>query len=97
MPTRSDVTVRVPAPLRSLTGGQGELHGRPGTLRALLDELEAAHPGLKGRICEPDGTLRRFVNIFVNEQDVRFLQGLDTLLEPGARVSILPAVAGGGR
>ena len=95
MPVRTDVTVRVPGPLRNLTGGQAELHGSPGTLRALIDQLDADYPGLKARICETDGTLRRFVNVFVNEEDVRFLQGLDTPLLPGGRVSILPAVAGG--
>lgn len=97
MPTRDDVTVRVPSPLRSLTRGQAEVSGKPGTLRSLIEELDAAYPGLKGRLCEADGSLRRFVNVFVNEEDVRFLQGLDTAVGPGARVSILPAVAGGAR
>lgn len=95
MAARTDVTVRVPSPLRSLTGGQGELRGKPGTLRALIDELDGTYAGLRARLCEEDGSLRRFVNVFVNEEDVRFLQGLDTPLEAGARVSILPAVAGG--
>jgi molybdopterin synthase sulfur carrier subunit len=90
-----EVLVRVPGPLRSLTQGQGEVRGRPGTLRSLIDELDAAYPGLKARLCEPDGSLRRFVNVFVDEEDVRFLKGLDTEVRAGARVSILPAVAGG--
>ena len=90
-----EVRVRVPSPLRTLTGGQGELSGHPGTLRSLIDELDAVHPGLKARLCEPDGALRRFVNVFIDEEDVRFLQGLDSPVGPGARVSILPAVAGG--
>ena len=97
MPAREDVVVRVPSPLRTLTRGQGELSGTPGTLRSVIDQLDAQYPGLKARICEADGSIKRFVNIFVNEEDVRFLQGLETPLGPGARVSILPAVAGGSR
>jgi molybdopterin synthase sulfur carrier subunit len=97
LPTRDDVTVRVPSPLRTLTRGQAEVSGKPGTLRSLIEDLDTAYPGLKGRLCEADGSLRRFVNVFVNEEDVRFLQGLDTAVGPGARVSILPAVAGGAR
>jgi molybdopterin converting factor small subunit len=73
------------------------VRGAPGTLRSLIDELDVAYPGLKARICEADGSLRRFVNVFVNEEDVRFLQGLDTPLPAGTRVSVLPAVAGGSR
>jgi len=92
---RTDVSVRVPSPLRTLTGGKGELSARPGTLRALIEELNGTYPGLKARICEEDGSLRRFVNVFVNEEDIRFLQGLDTPIDAGGRVSILPAVAGG--
>lgn len=95
MAARTDVIVRIPSPLRPLTGGQGEVSGKPGTLRALIDDLERTYPGMKSRLCEDDGTLRRFINVFVNEEDIRFLEGLDTALEPGTRVSILPAVAGG--
>lgn len=87
--------VRVPSPLRSLTGGQAEVSAPPGTLGSVIDALEGKYPGLKGRLCESDGALRRSVNVFVNEEDVRFLQGLDTELAAGTRVSILPAVAGG--
>ncbi len=95
MPNDAEVRVRVPGPLRTLTRGEGEVRGPAGTLRGLIDHLDGAYPGLKARICEPDGTLRRFVNVFVDEEDVRFLQGLDTEVRGGARVSILPAVAGG--
>ena len=91
----ADVVVRVPSPLRSLTRGASEVHGSAGTLRALIDELEAGYPGMRARLCEADGSLRRFIIVFVNEEDVRFLQGLDTPLPAGSRVSILPAVAGG--
>lgn len=89
------VRVRVPSPLRPLTGGQAEVSAAPGTLSAVIDALDKTYPGLKGRLCEPDGALRRSVNVFVNEEDVRFLQGLETELAAGTRVSILPAVAGG--
>lgn len=95
MAGRTDVSVRVPSPLRTLTAGKGEISGRPGTLRSLIEELDAIYPGFKARLCEDDGSLRRFVNVFVNEEDIRFLQGLDTPVEAGGRVSILPAVAGG--
>ncbi len=95
MAARTDVLVRVPSPLRPLTGGKGEISGRPGTLRVLIDELDGVYPGFKARLCETDGSLRRFINVFVNEEDIRFLEGLDTPVEAGGRVSILPAVAGG--
>lgn len=95
MAARSDVTVRIPSPLRTLTAGRGEVNAQPGTLRSVIDELDGACPGLKARLCDEDGSLRRFINVFVNEEDVRFLQGLETPLPAGSRVSILPAVAGG--
>lgn len=95
MPAREEVTVRVPSPLRTLTRGQAEVAARPGTLRSVIDELDAAYPGLRGRLCAADGGLHPHINVFINEEDVRFLQGLETPLAPGARVSILPAVAGG--
>ncbi len=91
----SEVTVRIPAPLRNLTGGQGRVTGHAQSLRGLIDALEAEYPGLRERLCNQDGSLCQYVNVFVNEDDVRLLQGLDTVLPPGARVSILPAVAGG--
>lgn len=91
------VSVRIPSPLRPLTGGQGEVQGSPGTLAGLFVELDARFPGLRARLCSEDGQVRDFVNIFVNEEDVRFLQGLETELQAGDRVSILPAVAGGAR
>lgn len=91
----TEVVVRVPAPLRNLTGGQGEVRTAPGTLRAVIAALDGSYPGLQARLCEADGSLRPFVNVFVDNEDIRFLQGLDTDLGPGTRVSILPAVAGG--
>jgi molybdopterin synthase sulfur carrier subunit len=95
MPTTTAVRIRIPAPLRPLTGGQGEVTAEPGTLRDVIVALDAAYPGIRDRILEPDGRVREFVNVFVNEEDVRFLQGTETELRAGDRVSILPAVAGG--
>jgi molybdopterin synthase sulfur carrier subunit len=97
MPGSETVRVRIPTPLRPLVGGQSEVQGSPGTLGALIEELDRRYPGLKDRLLEPDGSVRRFINVFVNEEDVRFLAGLDTQLQPGDRVSVLPAVAGGER
>ncbi len=88
------VTVRIPSPLRPLTGGAGTVECRPGTVGSIIDELEAAHPGFRERVTE-GGVLRRFVNVFVAGQDVRFDQGIDTDVADGQEVTILPAVAGG--
>lgn len=89
------VTVRVPTALRSFTGGQAEIDVEPGTIASVLDALDAAHPGFKGRLTDDDGTLKRFVNVFLADDDVRYLQGLDTPVSEGQTVSIVPAVAGG--
>lgn len=90
------VKVRIPTPLRRLTDDQDVVTANEsGTLAALIDALESAHPGLKERLCDETGELRRFVNIYVNGEDVRFLSGLQTPIESGAEVSIVPAVAGG--
>jgi sulfur-carrier protein len=89
------VTVRVPTTLRPATGGVSEVKVEGATLAEVLDSLEAAHPGFRSRIFDDDGNLRRFVNLFVADDDVRFLQGLDTPVPDGETVSIIPAVAGG--
>lgn len=89
------VTVRIPTPLRPLSGGQAEVKISAQTLRQCIEELEARFPGFKARICEDSGTVRRFINIFVNGEDVRFLAGLDTPLKPGDEVTIIPSMAGG--
>jgi molybdopterin synthase sulfur carrier subunit len=89
------VTVRIPTPLRALTGQQEVLVGDGGRLIECIEALDARYPGLKERLVDEAGQLRRFVNIYVNGEDVRFLQGLDTPLKPGDEVSIVPAVAGG--
>ena len=90
------VTVRIPTPLRKLTNEQDIVRANEsGTLAELIDALEREYPGLKERLCDEMGELRRFVNVYVNGEDVRFLSGLSTALEAGAEVSIVPAVAGG--
>lgn len=89
------IAVRIPAPLRKLTGDQDTVTSDGSRLMECIEALEACYPGVKERLCDERGELRRFVNIFVNGEDVRFLQGLDTPLKPGDEVSIVPAVAGG--
>jgi molybdopterin converting factor small subunit len=89
------VTVRIPTQLRTLTGGAGEVAVDGSTVGEVLKGLDAAHPGFAGRLFDDDGELRRFVNVFVAEEDVRFLQGLQTPVGEGQTVSIVPAVAGG--
>ena len=90
------VTVRVPTILRSLTGGASEVSvDGAATLQELLDSLDAQHPGIRGRVLDDEGKLRRFVNVYVGEEDVRFAGGLQTPTPDGTSVSIIPAVAGG--
>jgi molybdopterin synthase sulfur carrier subunit len=89
------VTVRIPTQLRSLTGGQGEVTVEGATVGEALKALDAAHPGIGERLFDEAGELRRFVNVFLSDEDVRFLQGLQTPLSDGQVLSIVPAVAGG--
>lgn len=89
------VTVRVPTTLRSLTGGASEVELAGATVGDVLDALESAHPGFKDRLLDGDGGLRRFVNLYVADDDVRFREGLATPVADGDTVSIIPAVAGG--
>ena len=90
------ITVRVPTPLQRLTNGQGEVQCEGKSVSDLLADLEKRYPGIKERICDDSGKLRRFVNIFVNDEDIRFLQGEQTAIKDGDEVSIIPAIAGGG-
>jgi len=90
------VTVRIPTQLRSLTGGAGELAVEGATVGEVLKALDAAHKGFAERVFDEGGKLRRFVNVFVADEDIRFAQGLDTPVTDGTTVSIVPAVAGGG-
>lgn len=89
------VSVRIPTILRSYTGGVAEVTAEAGTLRDVIAGLEAAYPGIGSRILDEGGKLRRFVNVYVGEEDVRLAQGLDTRVPPGIKVSVIPAVAGG--
>ncbi len=87
--------IRIPTQLRSLTDGAGEVSVQGDTVGDALKALEAAHPGFGERLLDDQGRLRRFVNVFVADEDVRFLQGLETPVPDGATISIVPAVAGG--
>ncbi len=89
------VTVRVPTTLRPLSGGNAQVQVEGATLGDVLSALNAAHPGFNDRLFDDSGSLRKFVNVFVADDDVRFLQGLDTPVPDGETVSIVPAVAGG--
>lgn len=89
------INVRIPTPLRKYTDGKEQVHVKGGTVRAVLDELDKAHPGIKERLCDETGGLRRFVNVYYKDEDIRFLKNLDTELEDGAELSVVPAIAGG--
>jgi molybdopterin converting factor small subunit len=89
------VSVRIPTQLRPLTGGQGEVSVEGATVGDVLKALDAAHPGFGERLFDESGALRRFVNVFLADEDIRFLQGLDTPVADGQTVSVVPAVAGG--
>ena len=88
-------TVRIPTPLRGLSGGKDNLRITSGDLKSCIEELETLHPGFRDRLCDETGEIRRFVNIYVNGEDVRFLEGLKTQLKESDEISIVPAVAGG--
>ncbi|WP_326597522.1 ubiquitin-like small modifier protein 1 [Streptomyces sp. NBC_01803] len=89
------VTVRIPTILRTYTGGKAEVAAEGETLGDVLADLDRKHQGIAGRVLDDDGKLRRFVNVYVNDDDVRFTEGLRTPTPDGAGVSIIPAVAGG--
>jgi molybdopterin synthase sulfur carrier subunit len=89
------VLVRIPTPLRSLTRGAAEVQADASNVHDLIDVLESQYPGLRDRLVENGGELRRFINIYINQEDIRFLQGAKTTLKQGDEVSIVPAIAGG--
>jgi molybdopterin synthase sulfur carrier subunit len=89
------VSVRIPTTLRTLTAGRSEVSLEGSNVRDVLTGLDQAHPGFADRLLDDDGNLRRFVNVFVADDDIRFLEGLDTPVPDGSEVSIIPAVAGG--
>ena len=88
------IEVRIPTILRTYTDGEKSVTGEGANLGSLIDDLESSHPGIKDRLID-DGDLRRFVNVYVNDEDVRFLGGLEATLSDGDQVTVLPAVAGG--
>jgi sulfur-carrier protein len=89
------VSVRVPTILRTYTKGESEVSADGSTLSEVLDSLDSSYPGIKGRVVDEQGKLRRFVNVYVGNEDVRFADGLQTTTPDGAQVSVIPAVAGG--
>ncbi len=89
------VSVRIPTILRTYTGGQSEVPAQGGTLTEVLGDLDAQHPGIRARVLDDQGAIRRFVNVYVGNDDVRFLDALDTETPEGVQISIIPAVAGG--
>ena len=89
------VTVRIPTILRSYTGGSAEVSAQGANLAEVIEDLEVNHPGLRARLLDDSGKLRRFVNVYVDDDDVRFADGLGTSTGEGAKLSIIPAVAGG--
>ncbi len=99
MTSEKAVRVRIPTPLRKITGGASEVEASLGadsaTIGEVLARLDERYPGLRERLCDGTDQLRRFVNVYVNEEDVRFLSGLATIVKPGDEISIIPAIAGG--
>ena len=89
-----NTVVRIPAALRTLTGGKDEVSAEGATLREIIGDLDRQHPGLRDRLLDEKG-VRRFINLYVGEEDVRFLDGLETKLKDGDAISIVPAIAGG--
>jgi molybdopterin synthase sulfur carrier subunit len=88
-------TVRIPVPLRKFTDGAEEVPASGVTVAEIINDLENSHVGVKARLCEDDGKVRRFVNIYVNDEDIRFVEGLDTPVGENDELSIVPAIAGG--
>ena len=87
--------VRIPTPLRKFTGGSEDVAADGATIAQIVADMDSHYPGIKERLCEPDGRVRRFVNIYVNGDDIRFLKNLDTSVAANDEVSIVPAIAGG--
>jgi len=89
------IQVRIPTPLRKLTGENEVVTAEGGTIGAILSSLDSTYPGLIERICDEQGAVRRFVNVFLNDEDIRFLQEKETPVKDGDEISIVPAIAGG--
>lgn len=91
------ILVRIPTPLLQLTKNQSEVNANGATVQAVLDDLERHFPGLLSRLCDDSGTLRKFINFYVNDEDIRFMDGEKTALKDGDELAIIPAIAGGRR
>ena len=89
------VKIRIPTPLRRFTNDQETVEVQADSIRSAIDALDAAHPGIKERLCDDKGALRRFVNVYYRDEDVRFLDNIETRVEDGSEISIVPAIAGG--
>jgi molybdopterin synthase sulfur carrier subunit len=89
------IPVRIPTPLRKLTNNQEVVEAEGSTVSDIIESLETSYPGLKERICDEQDQIRRFVNVFLNDEDIRFLQDTKTPVKPGDEISIVPAIAGG--
>ena len=89
------IQVKIPTPLRKLTAGKDIVEVAAGTVGEAIDALEAAHPGLKNKICDANGNVRRFINVYANQDDIRFQEKLETALKDGDEIAIIPAIAGG--
>lgn len=89
------VQVRIPTPLRKLTGNRDEVEVKGSTVGEVVENLEKEHPGIKERLCDENGKVRRFVNLFLNDEDIRFLESLETPVKDGDELAIVPAIAGG--
>ena len=89
------ITVLIPTPLRNLTSDQDSVEAAGSTIREIFDDLESKHPGIGERLCDETGEIRRFVNVYLNQEDIRFIDGKDTAVSDGDEVSIVPAIAGG--
>lgn len=89
------ITVRIPTPLRRLTQNLAEVEIEGDNIHAIIENLDSDYPGMKERLCDEGGNIRRFVNIYLNDEDIRFLDGKETSVSDGAEISIIPAIAGG--
>ncbi|MFQ5862639.1 MAG: MoaD/ThiS family protein [Candidatus Brocadiales bacterium] len=89
------VTVRIPTPLRSLTGNAEQVQAAGCSLRYIITHMYSKYPGIKNRLCDEKGDIRRFINFYLNDEDIRFLKNQDTPVKDGDRISIVPAIAGG--
>ena len=89
------IKVRIPTPLQKITGNQAEVDIQASNVKQLIDVLEKNHPGIKDRLCDSNGKVRRFINVYLNEEDIRFLKQEETALKDGDEISIVPAIAGG--